>query len=160
MKTRFTASALAALALLAGCQSQPEAKAPVVLAAASLQGSLDEVADAWAKQGHPKPAISYAASSALARQVESGAPADLFFSADEKWMDTLQKDGKLAQGTRADLLGNALVLIAPKDSTVAVDLTKPGSLAAALGAKGKLSMADPDAVPAGLYGKAALTRLD
>jgi molybdate transport system substrate-binding protein len=159
MFTRSMIRPLAAFALLAGCHSAPAAKAPVVLAAASMQGSLDEVAEAWAKQGHPKPVISYAASSALARQVESGAPADVFLSADEKWMDAVQNDGKIAPGTRADLLGNALVLIAPKDSKATVDFAKPGSLAAALGAEGKLAMADPAAVPAGIYGKAALGNL-
>jgi len=74
-------------------------------------------------------------------------------------MDTIQNDGKVAPGTRADLLGNELVLIAPKDSTAAVDFTKPASLAAALGTKGKLSMADPASVPAGIYGKEALGKL-
>jgi molybdate transport system substrate-binding protein len=117
------------------------------------------VADAWAKQGHPRPVISYAASSALARQIESGAPADLFLSADEKWMDTVERDGKVAPGTRADLLGNALVLIAPSGSKAAVDLARPESLVGALGADGRLAMADPTAVPAGLYGKAALDNL-
>lgn len=159
MCSRSAIPVLAALALLAGCHSQPAAKGPVVLAAASLQGSLDDVADAWAKQGHPHPVISYAASSALARQVESGAPADVFLSADEKWMDSIQQDGKVAAGTRADLLGNALVLIALADSRAEVDLAKPASLSAALGPSGKLSMADPDSVPAGLYGKAALAKL-
>jgi molybdate transport system substrate-binding protein len=159
MFTRSMIRPLAAFVLLAGCHSAPEVKAPIVLAAASMQGSLDDVADAWAKQGHPRPVISYAASSALARQVESGAPADVFLSADEKWMDAVQKDGKVAPGTRGDLLGNALVLIAPKGSKAAVDFAKPESLAAALGANGKLSMADPAAVPAGIYGKAALSNL-
>jgi molybdate transport system substrate-binding protein len=159
MRLRLILSPLAALALLASCHAQPAAKGPVVLAAASMQGSLDEVADAWAKLGHPKPVISYAASSALARQVESGAPADLFLSADEKWMDTIQNDGKVAPGSRGDLLGNSLVLIGPKDSKAAVDFAKPGSLTTALGPSGKLSMADPSAVPAGLYGKAALDNL-
>lgn len=159
MITRWATPFLTAAALLASCTAKAPEKGPVVLAAASMQGSLDEVADAWAKQGHPHPVISYAASSALARQVESGAPADVFLSADEKWMDTLQKDGKIASGTRGDLLGNTLVLIAPADSKATVDFAKPGSLTAALGSGGKLSMADPDSVPAGIYGKEALGKL-
>lgn len=158
MVSRLILPLLAAFAL-ASCTSKPAGEGPVVLAAASMQGSLDEVADAWAKQGHPHPVISYAASSALARQVESGAPADVFLSADEKWMDTLQEDGKVAAGTRADLLGNALVLIAPAASKATVDFAKPASLAAALGPDGKLSMADPASVPAGIYGKEALGKL-
>ena len=151
--------ALFALACLAAC-SQPEEKAEplVVLAAASLQEALNAEADAWAAQGHPRPTLSFAASSALARQVESGAPADLFLSADEKWMDTVEKDGALKAGSRRDLLTNSIVLIAPKASTASVDLTNAVSLDAALG-KGRLAMADPDAVPAGKYGKAALEHL-
>jgi molybdate transport system substrate-binding protein len=151
--------ALFALACLAAC-SQPEEKAEplVVLAAASLQEALNAEADAWAAQGHPRPTLSFAASSALARQVESGAPADLFLSADEKWMDTVEKDGALKAGSRRDLLTNSIVLIAPKASPASVDLTNAGSFDAALG-KGRLAMAEPDSVPAGKYGKAALKHL-
>jgi molybdate transport system substrate-binding protein len=102
--------------------------------------------------------LAFAASSALARQVESGAPADLFLSADEEWMDAVQHAGDLRQGTRRDLLGNSIVLIAPKASAARVDLAQPAALAATLG-NGRLAMADPDAVPAGKYGKAALEHL-
>jgi molybdate transport system substrate-binding protein len=152
--------ALFAALCLAACGAGTDEPRPLgVHAASRLQEALEAEADAWAAHGHPRPTLSFAASSALARQVESGAPADLFLSADEKWMDALQKDGKVAPGTRGDLLGNSLVLIAPKDSKATVDFTKPASLAAALGPKGKLSMADPASVPAGIYGKEALGKL-
>jgi molybdate transport system substrate-binding protein len=162
MKIRrlFARPALLITALLVAAPSATGAaagaKPPLVLAAASLQGSLDAVADAWARQGHPKPIISYAASSALARQVAAGAPADLFASADEPWMDDLQKRGLLAPGTRVDFVGNDLVLIAPVASRTRVSW-KPGF--AAVLAAGPLAMADPESVPAGKYGKAALTKL-
>jgi len=151
------ASFLAVLA--AACSpARDDAAPPVVLAAASLQESLEAAADGWARQGHPRPVLSFAASSALARQAESGAPADLFFSADEKWMDELDGKGLLRPGTRITLLGNAIVLVAPQDSKAAVALDDPASLPAALG-DGRLAMADPAAVPAGKYGKAALETL-
>src|SRR3546814_1119249 len=91
-------------------------RGPVVLAAASLQESLSEAANAWAAKGYPKPVLSFAASSALARQVIAGAPADLFLSADEPWMDAAAKARMVRAGTRATLLGNRLVLIAPAAS--------------------------------------------
>lgn len=149
--------------ILAGCspaaeQAQDEGAPPIVLAAASLQESLETAAQQWAAKGHPKPVLSFAASSALARQVENGAPADIFFSADEQWMDELDGKGLLRRGTRATLHGNAMVLIAPKGSTVTVRLDDPRGFGAALG-DGRLSMGDPDAVPAGKYGVAALKSL-
>jgi molybdate transport system substrate-binding protein len=144
---------------LAGCGAIENARKPlVVLAASSLQEALEAEASAWAAQDHPRPTLSFAASSALARQVESGAPADLFVSADETWMDRVEKAGALKAGTRRDLLTNSLVLIAPAASAATVDLATAASLDAALG-NGKLAMADPDAVPAGKYGKAALEHL-
>jgi molybdate transport system substrate-binding protein len=130
----------------------------VVLAASSLQEALQAEADAWARQDHPHPVLSFAASSALARQIESGAPADRFVSADEEWMDAVEKAGALRRGTRHDILGNGIVLIAPKAGAATVDLSNPASIAAAVG-NGRLAMADPDAVPAGKYGKAALEHL-
>lgn len=133
-------------------------RGPVVLAAASLQESLTEAADAWAAKGHAKPVISFAASSALARQVMAGAPADLFLSADEEWMDAVAKAGLLRAGTRTTLLGNRLVLIAPASSKVRLTPARGFALARALGS-GRLALADPDAVPAGKYAKAALTHL-
>ena len=139
---------------LAQSPSQP----PLVLAAASLQESLGAAADAWAARGHARPVISFAASSALARQVEAGAPADLFISADEEWMDYLAKRGLIVPASRASFLTNRLVLITPRDRPVAVRVARGFALSRALG-DGRLAMADPDAVPAGRYGKAALTSL-
>jgi molybdate transport system substrate-binding protein len=146
----------AAVLLLAGCSKQSDA--PVVLAASSLQDALTEVADAWEEQGHPKPVLSFAASSALARQVESGAPADIFISADEEWMDTLAEGG-FVKGERADLLSNRLVLVAPLDSTLEVDLDDPAGLLRALPPGSRVAMGDPESVPAGKYGKAAFESL-
>lgn len=147
---------LAAALLLSAWTFAP--RPPLVLAAASLQESMSAAADAWAAKGHPRPVISFAASSALARQAAAGAPADLFVSADEAWMDDLQKRGLLVPGTRADLLGNALVLVAPAGDRRAVPLGPRTPLVAMLG-DGRLAMADPESVPAGRYGKAALQRL-
>ena len=130
---------------------------PLVLAAASLQESMTAAADAWARKGHPKPVISFAASSALARQIEAGAPADLFASADEEWMDDLARKGLIVLASRTTFLGNRLVVVAAAGSRVRVPL-KPGPLARLLSA-GPLAMADTRSVPAGKYGKAALEKL-
>jgi molybdate transport system substrate-binding protein len=148
---------LAWIAALAPAAAAPTA-GPVVLAAASLQESLNAAADAWAARGHRRPVLSFAGSPALARQVLAGAPADLFISADAEWMDMVQKAGALVPGTRAPLVGNRLVLIAPAGSTVRFALAPGVPLARALGT-GRLAMADPDSVPAGRYGRAALTAL-
>ncbi|MGB6184178.1 MAG: molybdate ABC transporter substrate-binding protein, partial [Sphingopyxis granuli] len=86
-------------------------RGPVVMAAASLQEALSAAADAWAAKGHARPLLSFAGSSALARQIVAGAPADLFLSADEPWMDAVAKAGLLRPGTRTTLLGNRLVLV-------------------------------------------------
>lgn len=129
-----------------------------MLAAASLQESLNAAADAWARKRHPRPVISFAGSSALARQIESGAPADLFISADEKWMDHVAKKRLLRSGSRMSFLTNSLVLIAPASSKLQMTIRPRFPLARALG-NGRLAMADPDSVPAGKYGKEALTRL-
>lgn len=134
------------------------ASGPLVLAAASLQESLTAAADAWAARGHDKPVLSFAGSSALARQIEAGAPADLFISADEEWMDAIAAKGLIKPGTRASFLGNRLVLIAPAAHPLKLTVRPGFPLAAALG-QGRLAMADPDAVPAGKYGRAALTAL-
>lgn len=141
----FTASA-------AGAQ-----KAPLVLAAASMQEAMTDAADAWAKRGHARPVVSFAASSALARQVMAGAPADLFVSADAEWMDVVEKAGRVASGTRAVLARGRLVVVTRAGNPSAV-ATRGRALARVLGA-GALAMADPDAVPAGKYGKQALRRL-
>lgn len=128
---------------------------PIVLAAASLQESLSAAADAWAKQGHVRPTLSFAGSSALARQIEAGAPADLFVSADEAWMDEVEKHGDVVPGTRATFLGNRLVLVAPVTRSGKVAIRPAAVLARTLSA-GPVAMADVGAVPAGKYGKASL----
>ena len=131
----------------------------VVFAAASMKNALDEINAAWGREsGGKKATISYAASSALAKQIEGGAPADLFASADLDWMDYAAGKGLIRPDTRTTLLGNRLVLVAPKDATVAVSLAPGLDLAPALSG-GRLAMANVDAVPAGKYGKAALETL-
>jgi molybdate transport system substrate-binding protein len=131
----------------------------VVFAAASLKNALDQVAKEWgAKSDGRKVTVSYAASSALAKQIESGAPADIFASADLDWMDYVAKKGLILPDTRVNLLGNRLVLVAPKDSTAKVEMGPGLDLKAALG-DGRLAMANVDSVPAGRYGKAALHKL-
>src|SRR5579872_1987171 len=130
----------------------------VIFAAASLKNALDEIATGWKDSGKPAPRISYAASSALAKQLEQGAPADLFISADTDWMDYVEKKDLINKDTRINLLGNKIVLIAPRDSKATVDVKQGFDLAKAL-AGGKLAMANVDSVPAGKYGKAALEKL-
>lgn len=127
-----------------------------VFAAASLKNALDDVAKAYRRQDskvHLR--ISYAGSSTLARQIQNGAPADLFISANERWMDQLAEDDLLDKASRRDVLGNSLVLIAPRDSDVHLKLDKDTELPKLLG-RDRLAMADTQAVPAGMYGKQAL----
>ncbi len=129
-----------------------------VFAAASLKEALDETAQQFQRANGPKVVVAYAASPALAKQIENGAPADIFISADLDWMDYVEQRKLVRAGTRANLLHNRLVLIAPADSKLQIEL-KPGFPLAKLLGDGKLSMADPDSVPAGKYGKAALEKL-
>ena len=144
--------------LLAAAPANVQARGPLVLAAASLQGALEDAAKAWTTRRGAAPVLSFAGSPALARQIEAGAPADLFISADETWMDRVASKRLIRPGTRAPFLGNQLVLIAPATSRAGLRIAPGFPLAKALG-KGRLAMADPDAVPAGRYGKAALTQL-
>lgn len=127
-----------------------------VFAAASLKTALDEVAAAWTAETHNTARISYAASSALARQIEQGAPADVFISANLDWMDYLAKANLIDTKSRVDLLGNDLVLIAPATESVATAIE---DALRALPPNGRIAMADVRAVPAGKYGKAALETL-
>lgn len=156
--TRRALIALAAFGFAASAGPGRAADGPLVLAAASLQESLGEAADAWAKSGRPRPRLSFAASSALARQIIAGAPADMFISADEAWMDAVEKKGLLRSGTRADMASNRLVLIAPAASAKPLPVRRGMPLAAALG-NGRLAIAEPDSVPAGRYARAALDNL-
>ena len=148
---------LAAL-LLALLAPAAHAQGALVFAAASLKEALDEVAASFAAGRAGRVDVSYAASSALARQIERGAPADVFISADTEWADYLDKRGLTAPGTRRNLLANDLVLVAPAASAVRVKLAPGVDIAAALGGR-RLAMADPGSVPAGKYGRAALTSL-
>ncbi len=150
--------ALAALALVMLGAAPAAAADVLVFAAASLKNALDDAAAAYRPPGGDLVRISYAASSALAKQLESGAPADIFVSADQDWMDYAQRQGLINPATRKDLLANRLVLVAPASSTVAVTIAPDFPLAALL-ADGRLAMADPDSVPAGKYAKAALEHL-
>lgn len=130
-----------------------------VFAAASLTDVLQPIGSAFtARTGQPV-RFSFAASSVLARQIESGAPADVFISADQDWMDYLQQRRLIRADTRSDVAGNALVLIAPVDSRLALKVAPGFALAAALGPTGRLAMADPASVPAGRYAQQALNQL-
>jgi molybdate transport system substrate-binding protein len=135
-----------------------QSQAVTVFAAASLKNALDRIGADFQTETGTRVVISYAASSALARQIEQGAPAELFVSADLDWMDYLQDRKLIRAETRRSLLGNRIVLVAPAaERSGAVEL-KPGGLAAAL-AGGRLAMANVATVPAGKYGKAALEHL-
>ena len=130
----------------------------VVFAAASLKNALDAINEQWQKDTGKKAVISYAASSALAKQIEQGAPAQMFISADLDWMDYAAQKNLIKPETRSNLLGNRIVLIAPKDKAQGVDI-KPGFDLLKILGNGRLSMANVDSVPAGKYGKAALEKL-
>lgn len=133
--------------------------APVVLAAGSLRESLSRAADVWAGKGHPHPVLSFASSSALARQVMNGAPADLFVAADNPWMDAVARAGRIRPATRAVIASNRLVLIAPVGSRVRLTIAPGFPLAQALGPDGRLATGQVGAVPVGDYAKEALTTL-
>lgn len=138
----------------------PPGAAPVtVYAAASLANALREVGAAFTAQGGPEVRFSFASSSSLARQIESGAPVDGFVSADTEWMDYLASRSLIDPATRRDLLGNRLVLIAPADSRVQLTIARDFPIAAALG-DGRLATGDPESVPVGRYARAALTYLN
>jgi molybdate transport system substrate-binding protein len=144
-------------ALLAPLPAQAQGK-PVVFAAASLNTALDAIASDWQKQTGKSVAISYASSAALARQIEQGAPADIFISADLDWMDWAQQRHLIKADTRETLLGNALVLVAAADANVAFKITPGADLAAVLG-DSRLAVGEVNSVPAGKYAKEALEKL-
>lgn len=158
----FTRRMLAAAALfgLALGMTAPAAHADdlLVFAAASLKDALDDVNALYAKEKHGTAKTSYAASSALAKQVEAGAPADIFISADLDWMDYLAGKNLIKPATRSNILGNKLVMVAPTSSMISLTIAPNFPLAKALG-DGHLAMADSAAVPAGKYGKVALEKL-
>ena len=145
--------------LLAPVPALAQAPGVTVMAAASLTDALRELGQAWATKGNPAPRFVFAASSALARQVEQGAPADIFMSADEPWADYLQERNLLLPGTRVSPLGNRLVLIAPANQPGGVALAPGVELLARLGPTGRIATGDPASVPVGKYAQAALTKL-
>ena len=146
-------------ALLASASPAPANAANVtVFAAASLKEAMDEQARQFEARTGDKIVVAYAASNALAKQIEAGAPADVFISADLDWMDFLERRKRLAPNTRVTLLRNTLVLIAPATSNVSLKIAPGFALATALGGE-RLAIANPDSVPAGKYGMSALESL-
>ena len=169
--TRSLFSALLIGALLAvpaaAKDAKPSAMAPAaaqdktltVFAAASMKNALDEVDNAYTAKSGVKIIASYAASSALAKQIEQGAPADVFMSADTTWMDYVNNKKAINEPTRVDLLGNSIVLIAPKDSKIDKVTIDQGFDLAKLAGDGKVTTGDVKSVPVGKYAKAALEKL-
>jgi molybdate transport system substrate-binding protein len=153
---------LALATLLFGAALLPakaQDKSLTVFAAASLKNALDDINAAYTAKTGVKVAASYAASSALAKQIEQGAPADVFASADIDWMTYAIGKKTINEGTRVDLLGNKLVLIAPKDSDISTVQIGPGFDLAKLAGDGKITTGDVASVPVGKYAKAALEKL-
>jgi molybdate transport system substrate-binding protein len=158
MRSLFLALALALLGQPLGAAPAPQGPI-VVFAAASLTDALQQMADGYTKASGVEVKLSFAASSALAHQIESGAPADIFFSADRDWMDYLQSHGLIRTESRQDLLGNRLALVVPVASKLSIKIAPHFPLAAALG-DGHWVTGDPDSVPVGRYAQAALQHLD
>ncbi len=147
-----------ALALATPARAQPKDDL-LVFAAASLTDAMQDVGRAWVARGGVRPRFNFAASSTLARQLDQGAAAHVFASANQRWMDWAQERGLIAADTRRTLLGNRLVLVAPRDRVRQVKIGPSMDLLALLGPQGRLAVGDPAHVPAGIYAKEALTRL-
>ncbi len=153
-------AALATCIVMAFAPARAQTPSVTVFAAASLRTALDEIAAQWRKDTGKSVRISYAASGPLAKQIEAGAPADIFVSADIAWMDYLAERKLIEPETRRNLLGNALVLVAPADSKAPpIELNAQTDFNALLGRDGRLVMGDPKSVPAGDYAQNALTSL-
>src|SRR5262249_42052750 len=156
------AGLFAALVILSGSAFSPacaEDKTLTVFAAASMKNALDDIDAAFTAKTGVKVNASYAASSTLAKQIEQGAPADIFVSADTDWMDYAVSKKNINEATRVNLLGNSIVLIAPKDSRLDNVTIGPGFDLAKLAGDGKIATGDVKAVPVGKYAKAALEKL-
>jgi molybdate transport system substrate-binding protein len=156
------AGIFAAFIILLGAAHSPataQDKTLTVFAAASMKNALDDINAAYAAKTGVKTTVSYAASSALARQIEQGAPADVFISADTDWMDYAIGKKNINEPTRVNLLGNSIVLIAPKDSKIGNVTIGPGFDLAKLAGDGRIATGDVRAVPVGKYAKAALEKL-
>lgn len=156
----LASSLFASAAQAASSDTTDKSKPLIVFAAASLKNAMDGVVGAYDK-AHPKADVraSYAGSSTLARQIQGGAPADIYVSANQDWMDQLEQGGLIDSASRYDLLGNSLVLIAPQSSDLQLSLKKRVDLIDKLGEGHYLAMANTEAVPAGIYGRHALTWL-
>jgi len=153
---------LVALAIVGGLASPPasaEEKGLTVFAAASMKNALDDIDAAYSAKTGVKVVASYAASSVLAKQIDQGAPADIFLSADTDWMDYAAKQKVINTETRTNLLGNSIVLIAPKDSSIDKVAIAPGFDLARLAGHGRIATGDVSSVPVGKYAKAALEKL-
>lgn len=147
------------IAVSAGTSAASESEV-VVFAAASTTNAVSEIGKRYTARNLGRIKASFASSSTLAKQIENGAPADVYLSADRKWMDYLEGKNLLVKGSRVDLLSNRIVLIAPGDSSIQpFEIGSGCSLIDRLGKKGRLSMGDPEHVPAGIYGKQALENL-
>lgn len=156
--TRRVLAVLAAVFWLAGPVAAQQGKPVVVFAAASLQTALNAAAAEWKAQSGKEVTFSYAASSALAKQLESGAPADLFASADLEWMDWAETRKLIKPGTKKVLLGNTLVIVTQKEAALDLRIAPGFALAAAIG-ESRLATGNPSSVPVGKYAQAALTKL-
>ncbi len=154
MLPRLLVAGLLALSPLAAAAQQV-----AVFAAASLTDAMTDVSAAWQRAGHAPLRLTFASSSTLARQIEQGAPANLFASADQRWMDYLAQRGLVAADSRRDLLANSLVLVVPRNRARQVAIGPGLDLAALLGPGGRLATGDPAHVPAGIYARQALTAL-
>jgi len=154
--SRLARIAMAMLFLFA-CAATSAEEPVRVFAAASLTNVLTDIASQWQDRGHPAPRLAFGGTATMARQLAAGAPADLFVAADGRWMDELEKQGKLVRGSRANLLGNELVLIAPRSRRFDVELRPGFPLSRAF--SGKLCIGEPGVVPAGTYAKQALESL-
>jgi molybdate transport system substrate-binding protein len=153
---------IVALSILCGSSYSPalaQDKSLIVFAAASMKNALDDIDSAYTAKTGIKIVASYAASSALAKQIEQGAPADIFVSADTDWMDYATAKKNINEPTRVNLLGNSIVLIAPKDSKIDSVTIGQGFDLAKLAGDGKIATGDVKAVPVGKYAKAALEKL-
>ncbi len=152
------AATLSTTVLPVAAQSTDAKSDVIVFAAASLKNALDAIVTRWQTETGQKAKVSYESSSTLAKQIEQDAPAQIFISADQDWMDYVAAKKLIKTGSRTDLLGNTLVLIAPKTSNLSLEIRPGFDLAAALGG-GRLAMGSITSVPAGKYGKAALEKL-
>jgi molybdate transport system substrate-binding protein len=156
VRSSLVAAALAAL-LLSAAPAAGEDEL-TLFAAASMSDAMTDAAKAFTAAGGPPVKLAFGSSSTLAKQIENGAPANLYISADLQWMDYLAERGLIVEDSRFNLAGNALVLIAAKESNLAIDLAAGADIAGALEG-GKLAIGDPEHVPAGRYAKAALDYL-